>query len=251
MKKETAFNVGGLIAQMAFTVVIIAISLSLAGCNDQMARIEESQLELQAMVEANAERMALIASNLEQSWGLLAENQHELEIRVENVQNGTQDVAADMAAVADEQGKIYEMMQSNNQQLSNEITVIGQNQHELHALIGTVQNDTQTLTSTVASVTDEQIRLHQTVQENSRQMADMVAAIEQNQQQWQNTINSIQENVQRLTVSIDALGQNLLILQEVLQNSVRELAEIRGADGSIDFELSDAFTSPSETNSLR
>ncbi len=247
MEKKTAFNLGGLITRTAFAVVIITMSLSLAGCNDQMARIEESQLKLQAMAEANAEQIAFIATNLEQ-------NQHELEVRVENVQNGTRDVAADMAAVADEQVKIYEMMQSNKQHLSSEIAVIGQNQHELQSLIGTVQNDTQTLTSTVASVTDEQIRLHQTVQENSRQMADMVAAIEQNQQEWQNTINSIQENVQRLTVSIDALGQNLLILQEVLQNSVRELAEIRGADGSaagMDFELSPAFSSPSETNTLR
>jgi len=199
------------------------------------------------MIEANAEQMAIIATNLEH-------NRQELEGKVENVQNGTRDVAADMAAVADEQGKIYEIMQNNNQQLSHDIGIIGQKQNELQSLVGTVQNDTQALTYNVASITEEQIKLHQSVQENSRQMADMVAAIEQNQREWQNTINSIQENVQRLTVSIDALGQNLLVLQEVLQNSVRQIAEIRGVDGSdagMDLELSPSFSSPSETNSIR
>ena len=84
------------VTRVVLTVAIIAIGLSLAGCGRQMARIDENQLKLHTMVEANARQIADIAVRLEQ-------NQQELHAVVKNVQNDVATVVAEMAVVADAQ----------------------------------------------------------------------------------------------------------------------------------------------------
>ena len=93
MKQKKDFSVRGPVTRAVLTVVIVAVGLSLAGCGKQMARIDESQLRLQTMVEANAEQIAGIAARLE-------ENQQELYAVIENVQNDVAKVAFDVDAVA-------------------------------------------------------------------------------------------------------------------------------------------------------
>ena len=50
--------------QLAMILILIAGLLGLAGCSDQMAKMEANQLQLEAMVAANARQLATISDQM-------------------------------------------------------------------------------------------------------------------------------------------------------------------------------------------
>ena len=228
MKMEKGFIVKGPFIRTILVLVIIAIGFSLAGCNEEMARIEDKQINLQAMVEANTRQIAAIGAQIEQ-------NQQELRADLEDVQSNIRNVAANTAAVSKEQVKLQETVQNSNRQTINKIALLDQNRNELQAGIEEVRDNTQNVAADMAvdttNVKDEQARLYETVQSNSRQFTNNVAVIEQNQQQWQGKIEDLQENIQQVTARISTLGDDLLKMQDVLQSNIRELVSMMDLGG--------------------
>ncbi len=219
MNSAVAHDFLGLILRSVLVVIIVTIGLGLTGCNEQMARIEDNQLKLEVMIEANAEQIAILAANMEQ-------NQYDIEERVENAHNDTRNMAGDVAAVTDAQIKLREMVQGSNRALYNRMSMIEQAQHEMQTGIKDVQNDTQTVVSNVNAVSNEQTRLHEIVQNNGSYMADRMDVIEQQQQQWQNMFAGFKDNVQKVIARVNNLEQNLSNLREVVQNGVQDLISV-------------------------
>ena len=231
MEKEKGFDARGLIVRAVLAVVTLAIGLGLAGCGEQMARIEENQLRLQTMAEANAQQIAAIAARIEQ-------NQHELQAGLEDVRNSTKGVANEMAVLENEQLKLQEIVQNDSQQLANTMAAVEQNQYKLQAGIEDIESGTKQVAVEVGAVGDEQIKLQEVVHNNGRQLAGKVALIEQSQAEWQGRIQEMQENVQKVAAGMTALGANLLRLQNTLQDNMRELVgimEVAGQD-QLNFE---------------
>ena len=238
MKQKKGFGVRGLVVRTVLAAVTVAIGLSLAGCGEQMARIEENQLKLQEMVKTNAEQIAAFAVYIEQ-------NQKKLQAGVGDVQNDVRQVASDAAAFNDEQIKLHKAVQNNNLKITNKMAVIEENQNKLQVEIEDVQsqglqvaanvtanaNIAADIAAGLTAVGDEQIKLRQTVQNNSQQLTNRVAVIEQNQQEWQSTIEGMQENIQKVAANISSLGQNLSKLQEMLQVNALELTGIMNVNG--------------------
>ena len=221
MKK--GFEVKGSVIKATLAVVIIAIGLSLAGCGEEMARMQDEQLRLQAMIENNTLQIAALGAHIEQ-------NQNEQQAGIEEVQNDIRQVAANTAAVSEEQMLLRETVNKNDRQTINKIALIEQNQDELRAGIVEAQNDTKNVAVDIAAgittITNEQAGLYEKVENNSRQLTNNVALIEQNQQQWQGKIEGLQQNIQEVNTRASALGDDLLKLQEVLQNNIRELVSM-------------------------
>lgn len=231
MAKQKEYDVEGLIVRIVLAGAVAAISLNSAGCGEQMDRIEENQLILQTMVEANAQQIAAIASDIEQ-------NQHRLEIEIKGVQNNTQKLTTDVTAVGDLQIKLHEIVQDNNREMTNKVVAIEQKQYGLENRIEQVHNSTQKVAADVAAVGNEQMKLHETLQSNNRQLTDKVVMIEQNQQKWQITIEGMQLNIQSLADGIVVLEQNLLKLQEIFQNKMREFVSMLdvSSQGLLEFQ---------------
>ena len=222
MEKKKGFDMKGLIIRAALVVVTVAIIPGLTGCGKQMARIEESQLKLQTMVEANAQQIATIVDYTKQ-------NQHQLQTAVaaiKDVQSGTKKVSADIINLENEQLALQEMVQNNNRQLDDNVAAIEQNQQQLQARIGDVQSGTKKVDADIIALGNEQITLQEMVQSNSRQLSDNVAAIEQKQYERQGRIEGVQKNIQKLANSINVLENNLLKLQEIFQSSTQDLFSI-------------------------
>ena len=234
MEQKKVLSVRGPVTRALLTVVIVTVGLSLAGCGGQMARIDESQSELQTMVEANAQQIAGIAARLEQ-------NQQELHVVIENVQNDVAKVAVDVAAVAETQMKLHEAVQSSSQQVTGEMASLEQNQHDMSASLGRaiadVQSETRKVAVDVTAVTAEQAKLFETVRENNVQLNNKVAVIEQSEQERQGTIGGMQDNIRAVAASISALGEDMLRLQEILQNNIRELVSIADITGQKQIEF--------------
>ena len=228
MKMEKGFDVKSHVIRTILVVVIIAIGFSLAGCNEEMARIENKQLDLQAMVETNAQQIAALGERIEQ-------NQQELQAGIKQVQNDIRNVAANTAAVSEEQAKLQETVQNSDRQTTEKIALLEQNQTELQAGINEVRDDSKNVAADMAAditaVTDEQTRLYETVQSNSRDFTSNMAVIEQNQQQWQGKVEELQQNFQVVTTTITTLADDLLKLQDVLQSNIRELVSVMDLSG--------------------
>jgi chromosome segregation ATPase len=220
---EKGFDVKGTIIRTIMVLVITAIGFGLAGCGEEMAKIEEKQLNLQAMVETNARQIAALGERIEQ-------NQQQLRAGLEEVQNDIRNVAANTSAVSKDQVKLQETVKNSNRQTTSKIVLLEQNQNELQVGIEEVRDNTQNVSTDMAAditnVKDEQARLYETVQSNGQQFTNNVAVIEQNQQQWQGKIEDLQGNIQQVTVKISTLGDDLLKLQEVLQSNIRELVGV-------------------------
>jgi DNA repair exonuclease SbcCD ATPase subunit len=220
MEREKGFDVKKPVLRTILVVVMIAIGFSLAGCNEEMARIQNKQLELQAMVEANAQQIAAIGERIEQ-------NQQELQAGMEQVQNDIRNVAANTAAVNEKQVKLQETVRNSGRLTTDKIALLEQNQTELQTGIQEVRDNSQNVAADMAAdittVKDEQTRLYETVQSNSRDFTNNLAVLEQNQQQWQVKVEELQQNFQVVTTRITAVADDLLKLQEVLQSNIREL----------------------------
>lgn len=226
MKHTKELRAGKAVTRAILATAVIVIGLALAGCGEQMARIEDQQLRLQAMVEANTEQIAAITARIEQ-------NQEAFQAGLEDLRSTVRQVAAQTTSVGQEQLKMQETAKNSSLQMTAKIAALEQNQHELKAGIENVQNDARTrvddLASDVTAVASEQARLSETVQNNSRQLADNAAMIEQDRQQWAGTLEGLQENIQQVTVRMSALGEDLSKLQQTLQQNVRELVAMTEA----------------------
>ncbi len=238
MEQKRDFSVRGPVTRAMLTVVIVTVGLSLAGCSKQMARIDESQFKLQTMVEANAQQIAGIATRLEQ-------NQQDLHAVIENVLDDVVKVAADVAAVADAQMKLHEAVHSSGQQVTGEMASLEQNQRDMSTSLGRaiagVQSETRQVAVDVTAVTAEQAKLFEAVRENNVQLDNKVAVIEQAQQERQDTVSGMQDNVRAVAASISALGEDMLRLQEILQNNIRELVSIADITGQRQIEFQESM----------
>lgn len=227
MKQLKELRVEKPVMRAILATVLIVIGFSLAGCGEQMAKIEDQQLRLQAMVEANTEQIAVITARIEQNQEALQAGLEDLRSTVRQVEAQTTSLDQSTKRLAAEQLKMQDAAKNSSRQITAEITALEQNQSELKAGIENVQNDARMRASDIASdvkaVAAEQARLSEKVQNNSSQLADNAAMIEQDRQQWAGTLEGLQENIQQVTVQMNSLGEDLSKLQETLQQNVREL----------------------------
>src|SRR4030042_2277415 len=114
MDERKEFNKRAFVAGAVLAVLVAVVGLSLAGCGKQMARIEENQLKVQALVELNAQQIGDVARRIE-------ENQQALENAIGNVRDSAQKLASDLASVAGEHTKLQKMVQDNNRQIADKI----------------------------------------------------------------------------------------------------------------------------------
>jgi chromosome segregation ATPase len=223
------FYVKGPVIRTILIMATMAIGFSLSGCGKEMAKIEEQQLSLQAMVEANAQQIADIGARIEK-------NQRELKAELEDARNSIRSVAADTAAVSEEQVKLQKTVQTNSRQTTDKMALLEHSQGEMRNAIEQVRDNTQNtaadMAADITAVKDEQTALSETLESNSRQFANNIAVIEQNQQQWQGKVEELQQNFQEITAQISALNSDLVKFQEVFQKNIQDLTRTMDRSGA-------------------
>ncbi|NLT78048.1 MAG: hypothetical protein GXX98_16120, partial [Planctomycetes bacterium] len=150
--------------------VLLAVALGAAGCGDQMARMQDNQIKLQAMVAANARQLATLSSQVHAHQGETAESLAELQEDV----NSTD---AKVAAVRNEQTELRRTVAANDRDLNAKVAQLVDNQASLREGISHMADIAQRTNATVNTVARDQATLHQLVQNHNRELADSITAV--------------------------------------------------------------------------
>lgn len=207
---------------------LIAVTLGLPGCGKQLARIEQNQLQLQAMVESNCQQIAAVEASIQR-------NQGQLLTAIEGIQNGTSKLSNGIAAVADTQTRFQQVMQNNNHILAGKLEVMGKNQQNLQTKIQDVQSDTRKLADDAISLENEQVTLQEMVANNSLALVSKIDRLEQNQNNFQTGLDSVNNTTEKIESHAVALAEQQAKLQQLVDSSANSLfAKVSNIEGKQD-----------------
>ena len=122
MERKKGLNAKKFVMRTTLAVLTLAISLALTGCGEEMARIEQNEPELQKFMHINTQQMTHNMRRIE-------DNQNKLHVAMEDVQDDTTKQTTDIiAAIVHEHMALQDILQISNQQLTNSIIGIEENQ---------------------------------------------------------------------------------------------------------------------------
>ncbi len=191
--------------------------LAVAGC-EQWARMEENQIKLQAMAAANARQLATISSQLHTGHGKLRES-------IQNLDQDTQEVAAGVLAVQNEQRQLHETVVAGNEGLKTRITQLEDNQHSLQGGLTQVADVTGRTASDLTALAGEHAALHETVRANQQELTESLSAVAGNQQRIETGITHLQQADEALASDIAALAGKHDAMHAAMEQNQHDLRQ--------------------------
>jgi peptidoglycan hydrolase CwlO-like protein len=134
----------------------------------------------------------------------------------DNSQNVAGDMAADITAVKDEQTRLYETVQSNSRDFTNNVAVLDQNQQQWQAKVEEVQQNFQVVTTRITALADDLLKLQEVLQSNIR---ELTSAMDLNDQEQLKFREKIQKDLLAFDNSISAVK----LSQEKMQNQIQDV----------------------------
>ncbi len=248
MKTQKGLDTGRFVIITIFFGVLVTISLATSGCNDQMARMEESQTRLQAMVAANSRQLATVSSQVhagqnEQSrlHATVASNNQQfakqltqlersqtlLRDGVTQVADMAQTTNTSVSTIAREHATLHQMVQNSRQELADEITAVAHTQKATQELIQ--GNNEQmighltTVEANVAAVAKEQASVQGAVRTQATALADKIAVVQQHQQDMQLVIDQVANTAGRTADGVSGLTSTQAAMQQQQETNHKAL----------------------------
>lgn len=178
---------------------LAAMTLGIAGCDDRLARMEENQVRLQAMVAANAREIATVSSQV-------YVNNNEVQASLQKLDRNDAGLAAGVATVQTKEDAIQESVTTASQTLNKRMTALDENQQRLQDGVAQVADVTRKTASDVTSVAKEQTDLHQTVRDSRKELGDSISVVAVNQEKTRTDIGQLQQTDQRIVEQTAALA---------------------------------------------
>jgi predicted nucleic acid-binding Zn-ribbon protein len=235
---EIASLAGG---QAELTRIVRSSTVTMA---DRMVGIEKNQQDLQAGIEGlqtTSQKMAdeiiavanaqvtlqeLLAStrlDLSDKIAGFQQTQQKLQANVEKVHSATQKAADDIAAFANGQVKLEELITGGSLQITEKVALVEQNQQQWHGRMEDVQSNLQQLAAVVASLEQNLAKLQQILQSNTQELATIKDEDTQQRLQLEQTIK---EEIRSIADSISAIRQNQASLAEQIEQMQTNAADV-------------------------
>ncbi|NLZ06194.1 MAG: hypothetical protein GXY19_13580, partial [Phycisphaerae bacterium] len=195
---------------------LVATAFGAAGCGDQMARMQQNQVKLQAMVAANARELATLSSQVHVSQDRIEEGFAGLEQDIRNTD-------ARLAAVQSEQAQLHQTVAANDQNMNARLTQLTDNQASLRDGIAHVADIAQRTNTTVSTVARDQATLHQLVQNNKKELVESITTVANNQEQTHAGIHQLHQADQNLANLIATVTAKQEALQKLTEGNHEQL----------------------------
>jgi predicted nucleic acid-binding Zn-ribbon protein len=205
MQKRRRVNAKKYATKAALAVLTVTVCFALCGCGEEMARIEQNQLDLQQLFQLNTQ---LMTDNMKH----IKDNQSQLHVAVEDVQNGNKIQTKDIiAAIGQEQAAMQDTLQIQHQRLNNSIDGIERSQTVLQGGIEGLNTSVSRVNESMVGHEKNLMQLQQSFQNNNKEMANIMDVIGQRQLRSE---ERIQGNIQTIVDTLKDVQQSQTRVQE-------------------------------------
>jgi len=218
MERRRGSETRRLVTVIIFFCAMAIPLFAVAGCGEQMARLEENQTKLQAMVAANARELATISSQLHTGQGKINES-------IQTLDGDTRQVAAGVASVQNGQRQLHDTVAAGNEGLNRRIGYVEDNQRSLQGSVTQVSDVTQRTAADLTSLAQEHTALQQMVRTNQQELTGSIGAVVSNQQRLQTGIGDLRQANEGLAGDIASISAKHDTLYATLQDNDKRLAE--------------------------
>jgi len=194
--KAKGHAIGRLIVSTTF---LGALAFGVIGCDDRLARMEDNQGRLQAMVAANARQIAMVSSQL-------YVGNNEVQDGIQKLDRNDQDLGTGISTVQNGQDALHETVTIASKAMDKKMVTLDENQRLLRDGVSQVAGVTQRTASDVTAIAGEQATLHQMVQSGRRELGDSIATVAVNQEKTRTDIGQLQQADQRMADQLVALA---------------------------------------------
>ncbi len=214
MRGSNGFEIRRRAAMCIFFCTIAVVLFGVCGCGEQLTRMEENQVKLQAMVAANAREIATLSSQIHTGAA-------EINQGIQSVDAKTQGIAADVQTVQNDQRQLRETVVVGHQGLDAKATALQEGQRTLQTGVTNVNQVAQRTASDLTTLARQHTQLGETVQANQREVNDRFGVVVSNQGGIQTGIANLSEADQGLARDIASVSTK----QDAMTASMRTAAE--------------------------
>jgi len=220
-------------------IPLMILPFAAAGCGEQMTRMEDNQVTLQAMVAANARQLATISSQIHV-------NNADLQEGMQDLDQNDQSLAVQVTTVQDKQAQLHNTITSGDQALGRRMVALEENQQLLQDGVVQVADVTQRTAADVAAVAKEHATLHRLVQNNKQELARNIATVANNQKTTQTGIGHLQQADRNMTEQLVTLANEQQTLHAMVESDNAELdnriASLGAHQNQLDAQLGNLHT---------
>jgi chromosome segregation ATPase len=216
MNRPKQHDAGRPVIMAILFTTLLAVALATGGCGKQMARMEDNQVRLQAMVMANARQLASVSSQVHTG-------QSEVNRTLAKIDKKADGINSEVLTVQNTQTQLRETMVSGNRQINRKIAQLESNQAFLKDGVAQVANIAQNTNVAVGAVAKDQATLHRMVQSHKTELDDSIAAVAKNQQRTHTGIDQLQAADRSLAGQISGVADQQDVLQRLALDNTQQL----------------------------
>lgn len=208
-------HAGAIIVALMFAIITLPL---IGGCGEQMARVEDKQVKLQAMVAANSRQLATLSSQVHAGHKDVQKDLARLE------QNDEQ-ITGKVRTVQVEQGRLGQAVASAHHAIGKQVELLRENQELLKDGVAQVADVAQGTASDVTAIAREHAVLHQMVQSNGKAVAAGIDNLADAQQRIQTGVGQLHRADKALAEHIVAVSSKQEMLHQAVQDNATQADE--------------------------
>ncbi len=220
MRGSNGFEIRRRATLCIFFCLTAVVLFGVCGCGEQLTRMEENQIRLQAMVAANAREIATLSSQVHTGSAEISQG-------IQNLDTKAQGIAADVQTVQSDQRQLQETVVAGHQNLDAKATALQEGQQVLQTGVTNVNEVAQHTASDLTALAQQHTQLNETVQANQRELNDRFGVVVSNQGGIQTGIAHLNEADQGLAQDIASVSGK----QDAMTASMQTAAE--GLNGKL------------------
>ena len=203
--------------------------------NQQSLRVEVNQAaetgqHTDAAVAAMANEQAALHKTIKTDnedftnrLSTLSENQQSIHAEIHQISETGQRTCAAVDAMADEQAAAHETVKANNENLTNQLSMLSENQQSLHVEVNRVAETGRDTGAAVEVIANEQAAVHQALQDHTQALTDNTQIVEQHQKTLQTEVNKVAETSKQIATAATAMANEQAAFHETIKANNEDL----------------------------
>ena len=188
-----------------------------AGIQKVQDRTNEAAVTLENADQKQMELSEVVHNNnllLNETIEAAKQNQGQLQAGIANLQIETNQAAANISVVNDEQKNLKEIVQNNNQQLIDKVVEVQQNQQQWQQTFNQIQERIQEVTANISVLENNLSELQNVLKNNIGELQIALNTTNQEQQQFQ---EKVQSEFLNLADTVSVIKQSQADLQKQIE----------------------------------